>query len=84
MKSTAEIRFEDLTRRLLAVTFDLDTKEILVIREGRIAATERIAVGRGTSPPSSSPERVALVRLNSLQFPDGGPFGRRAQEKPEL
>lgn len=37
MKSIGEIRFEDLARRLLVVTFDLDTKERLVIREGRIA-----------------------------------------------
>ncbi len=37
MKSIGEIRFEDLARRLLIVTFDLDTKERLVLREGRIA-----------------------------------------------
>ena len=55
-----------------------------MIRDGRIADAEDIVVGHGTPASSSSSERVALVRLNSLQFSDGGPFGPRAQEKPEL
>ena len=37
MKSIGNRRFEGLARRLLVVTFDLDTKERLVLREGRIA-----------------------------------------------
>jgi hypothetical protein len=67
MKSIGEIRFEDLARRLLVVTFDLDTKERLVIREGRIADAVHASC--------AMPGIIKPVVLGGHRCADGGVAG---------
>jgi NTE family protein len=64
MKSIGELRFEDLTRRLLIVTFDLDTKERLVRREGRIADAVHASC--------AMPGIIRPVLLDGHRCADGG------------
>lgn len=64
MKSIGELRFEDLARRLLIVTFDLDTKERLVIREGRIA--------HAVHASCAMPGIIKPVSLGGHRCADGG------------
>ena len=64
MESIGELRFEDLARRLLIVTFDLDTKERLVLRKGRIADAVHASC--------SMPGIIKPVTLGRHRCADGG------------
>lgn len=64
MRSIGETRFEDLERRLLIVTFDLDTKERLVLREGSIADAVHASC--------AMPGIIRPVLLSGHRCADGG------------
>ncbi|NNC87358.1 MAG: patatin-like phospholipase family protein [Akkermansiaceae bacterium] len=64
MESIGETRFEDLARRLLIVTFDLDTKERLVLRRGVVADAVHASC--------AMPGIVAPVMLDGHRCCDGG------------
>jgi NTE family protein len=64
MRSIGKLRFEDLARLLLIVTFDLDTKERLVIREGRIADAVHASC--------AMPGVIKPVTLGGHRCADGG------------
>ena len=64
MRSIGETRFEDLNRRLLISTFDLDTKERLVLRQGMIAEAVHASC--------AMPGIIAPVTLHGHRCADGG------------
>lgn len=64
MQSIGDLRFEDLVRRLLIVTFDLETSERLVVREGSIA--------HAVHASCAMPGIIKPVRLGAHRCADGG------------
>jgi NTE family protein len=63
-RSLGDLRFEDLERRLLVITADLDTKERLVLRSGRISDAVHASC--------AMPGIIAPVTLNGRRCVDGG------------
>lgn len=63
-RSLGKLRFEDLERRLLVVTVDIDTKERLVMRRGNIADAVHASC--------AMPGIVAPVMINGHRCVDGG------------
>lgn len=63
-RSLGDLRFEDLERRLLVVTLDVDTKERLVLRSGKI--TEAVHAS------CAMPGIVAPVMIGCHRCVDGG------------
>ena len=63
-RSLGDLRFEDLKRRLLVITADLDTKERLVLRSGRISDAVHASC--------AMPGIIAPVMLNGRRCVDGG------------
>lgn len=63
-RSLGELRFEDLKRKLLVITADLDTKERLVLRSGKIADAVHASC--------AMPGIIAPVKLNGRRCVDGG------------
>ncbi len=63
-RSLGDLRFEDLERRLLVVTVDIDTKERLVLRSGLIAEAVHASC--------AMPGIVAPVMIQGRRCVDGG------------
>jgi NTE family protein len=63
-RSLGDLRFEDLERELLVITADLDTKERLVLRSGKIADAVHASC--------AMPGIIAPVVLNGRRCVDGG------------
>lgn len=63
-RSLGDVCFEDLERRLLVVTVDIDTKERLVMRRGKIADAVHASC--------AMPGIIAPVMLNGHRCVDGG------------
>ncbi|MES2923415.1 MAG: patatin-like phospholipase family protein [Verrucomicrobiota bacterium] len=63
-RSLGDLRFEDLERCLLVVTVDLDTKERLVLRHGKIAEAVHASC--------AMPGIVAPVMIDGRRCVDGG------------
>ena len=63
-RSLGDLRFEDLERQLLVITADLDSKERLVLRSGRIADAVHASC--------AMPGIIAPVLLNGRRCVDGG------------
>ena len=63
-RSLGDLRFEDLERKLLVITADLDTKERLVLRSGRISDAVHASC--------AMPGIIAPVILNGRRCVDGG------------
>ncbi len=63
-RSLGDLRFEDLERRLLVITADLDTKERLVLRTGKIVDAVHASC--------AMPGIIAPVHLNGRRCVDGG------------
>jgi NTE family protein len=63
-RSLGDLRFEDLERKLLIITADLDTKERVVLRSGRISDAVHASC--------AMPGIIAPVRLNGRRCVDGG------------
>ncbi|MDP4624697.1 MAG: patatin-like phospholipase family protein [Akkermansiaceae bacterium] len=63
-RSLGDLRFEDLERKLLVITADLDTKERLVLRSGKIADAVHASC--------AMPGIIAPVILNGRRCVDGG------------
>ncbi|MEP2775712.1 MAG: patatin-like phospholipase family protein [Luteolibacter sp.] len=63
-RSLGDLRFEDLERKLLVITADLDTKERLVLRAGKIADAVHASC--------AMPGIIAPVNLNGRRCVDGG------------
>ena len=63
-RSLGELRFEDLERKLLVITADLDTKERVVLRSGKIADAVHASC--------AMPGIIAPVDLNGRRCIDGG------------
>lgn len=63
-RSLGELRFEDLERKLLVISADLDTKERLVLRSGRISDAVHASC--------AMPGIIAPVMLNGHRCIDGG------------
>lgn len=63
-RSLGDLRFEDLERRLLVVTVDIDTKERLVLRHGHIAEAVHASC--------AMPGIVAPVTVQGHRCVDGG------------
>jgi NTE family protein len=63
-RSLGDLRFEDLERKLLVITADLDTKERLVLRSGRISDAVHASC--------AMPGIIAPVNLNGRRCVDGG------------
>ena len=63
-RSLGELRFEDLERRLLVVAVDIDTKERVVFRSGRIADAVHASC--------AMPGVIAPVMINGHRCIDGG------------
>ena len=63
-RSLGDLRFEDLERRLLVITADLDTKERLVLRSGKIVDAVHASC--------AMPGIIAPVMLNGRRCIDGG------------
>ena len=63
-RSLGDLRFEDLERKLLVITADLDTKERLVLRSGKIADAVHASC--------AMPGIIAPVTLNGRRCVDGG------------
>ncbi len=63
-RSLGDLRFEDLERKLLVITADLDTKERLVLRSGRIVDAVHASC--------AMPGIIAPVDLNGRRCVDGG------------
>lgn len=63
-RSLGDLRFEDLERRLLVVTVDIDTKERLVLRRGKIADAVHASC--------AMPGIVAPVMIGGHRCVDGG------------
>jgi len=63
-RSLGDLRFEDLERKLLVITADLDSKERLVLRSGKIADAVHASC--------AMPGIIAPVLLNGRRCIDGG------------
>lgn len=63
-RSLGDLRFEDLERKLLVITADLDTKERLVLRSGKISDAVHASC--------AMPGIIAPVELNGRRCVDGG------------
>ncbi len=63
-RSLGELRFEDLERKLLVISADLDTKERVVLRSGKIADAVHASC--------AMPGIIAPVHLNGRRCIDGG------------
>lgn len=63
-RSLGDLHFEDLERKLLVITADLDTKERLVLRSGKIADAVHASC--------AMPGIIAPVTLNGRRCVDGG------------
>jgi NTE family protein len=63
-RSLGDLRFEDLKRKLLIVTADLDTKERIVLRSGKISDAVHASC--------AMPGIVVPVMLNGRRCVDGG------------
>lgn len=63
-RSLGDLRFEDLKRKLLIVTADLDTKERIVLRSGKISEAVHASC--------AMPGIVVPVLLNGRRCVDGG------------
>lgn len=63
-RSLGELRFEDLKRKLLIITADLDTKERIVMRSGKISEAVHASC--------AMPGIVVPVTLNGRRCVDGG------------
>lgn len=63
-RSLGDLRFEDLKRKLLVITADLDTKERLVLRSGKISDAVHASC--------AMPGIIAPVLLNGRRCVDGG------------
>ena len=63
-RSLGDLRFEDLERQLLVITADLDTKERLVLRSGKIVDAVHASC--------AMPGIIAPVLLNGRRCVDGG------------
>ena len=63
-RSLGDLRFEDLERKLLVIAADLDTKERLVLRSGKIADAVHASC--------AMPGIIAPVMLNGRRCVDGG------------
>ncbi|MFD2255788.1 patatin-like phospholipase family protein [Luteolibacter algae] len=63
-RSLGDLKFEDLKRKLLVITADLDTKERLVLRSGKIADAVHASC--------AMPGIIAPVVLNGRRCVDGG------------
>jgi NTE family protein len=63
-RSLGDLRFEDLERRLLAVAVDIDTKERVVFRKGRIADAVHASC--------AMPGIIAPVMIDGHRCVDGG------------
>jgi NTE family protein len=63
-RSLGDLRFEDLERKLLVITADLDTKERLVLRSGKISDAVHASC--------AMPGIIAPVFLNGRRCVDGG------------
>ncbi|MFT4177810.1 MAG: patatin-like phospholipase family protein [Luteolibacter sp.] len=63
-KSLGDLRFEDLERQLLIVTVDIDTKERLVLRSGKISDAVHASC--------AMPGIIAPVLLDGRRCVDGG------------
>jgi len=63
-RSLGDLRFEELERKLLVITADLDTKERLVLRSGRISDAVHASC--------AMPGIIAPVMLNGRRCVDGG------------
>lgn len=64
MQSIGDLCFEDLARRLLIVTFDLETSERLVVREGKVA--------HAVHASCAMPGIIKPVMLGGYRCADGG------------
>lgn len=62
--SLGDLRFEDLERRLLVIATDIDTKERVVLRSGRLSDAVHASC--------AMPGIVAPVRINGRRCVDGG------------
>lgn len=63
-KSLGDLRFEDLKRQLLLVTVDIDTKERVILREGKLSDAVHASC--------AMPGIIAPVLLNGRYCVDGG------------
>lgn len=63
-RSLGDLSFEDLERKLLVITADLDTKQRLVLRSGKIADAVHASC--------AMPGIIAPVNLNGRRCVDGG------------
>jgi NTE family protein len=63
-RSLGDLRFEDLERQLLVITADLDTKERIVLRSGKISDAVHASC--------AMPGIIAPVTLNGRRCVDGG------------
>jgi NTE family protein len=63
-RSLGDLRFEDLKRHLLLVTVDIDTKERIVLREGKLSDAVHASC--------AMPGIIAPVLLNGRNCVDGG------------
>jgi NTE family protein len=63
-RSLGDLRFEDLERKLLVITADLDTKERVVLRSGKISDAVHASC--------AMPGIIAPVMLNGRRCVDGG------------
>ncbi len=63
-RSLGDLRFEDLKRKLLIVTADLDSKERIVLRSGKISDAVHASC--------AMPGIVVPVRINGRRCVDGG------------
>jgi len=63
-RSLGDLRFEDLERKLLVITADLDTKERVVLRSGKISDAVHASC--------AMPGIIAPVTINGRRCVDGG------------
>ena len=63
-RSLGDLRFEDLERRFLVITVDIDTKERIVLREGSVAEAVHASC--------AMPGIIAPVKINGRRCVDGG------------
>lgn len=63
-RSLGDLRFEDLERRFLVVTLDIDTKERLVLRQGKLSDAVHASC--------AMPGIIAPVTINGHRCVDGG------------
>jgi NTE family protein len=63
-RSLGDLRFEDLARRFLVITVDIDTKERLVLRDGKVSDAVHASC--------AMPGVIAPVMINGRRCVDGG------------